>query len=163
MNAGPQHKIFWKLPPTIKVYEALGCIADGRMEADGNTAKVFSSSRNKYYTVMYDPDQNAIMANDNGSYWQGYVGYPAIALLMQKGVLPFDPKVSQALGGIAWKDVNTAFKNNYTKTEQYVAEKAAAHGVTADDLRRYAEKALHALSALRLQRLGDQTRPPEGY
>jgi hypothetical protein len=38
---------FWKLPPIIKVYEALGCIADGRIHVDGDSAKVYSSSGNK--------------------------------------------------------------------------------------------------------------------
>ena len=72
----------WKNPPKIKVYEALGCIADNRIEVNENEAKVYSSSREKYYTVKYD--RNSIMSNDNGSYWVGYLGYPSIALLMKK-------------------------------------------------------------------------------
>ncbi|MFZ1075166.1 MAG: hypothetical protein WAN50_02225 [Minisyncoccia bacterium] len=34
----------WKKPPVIKIYEALGAVADGRIEVDGNAAKVYSSS-----------------------------------------------------------------------------------------------------------------------
>jgi len=34
----------WKHPPIIKIYEALGSVADGRLKLDGNFAKVYSSS-----------------------------------------------------------------------------------------------------------------------
>jgi hypothetical protein len=35
----------WQHPPIIKIYEALGAIADGRVEINGMTAKVYSSTR----------------------------------------------------------------------------------------------------------------------
>jgi hypothetical protein len=35
----------WRHPPLIKIYEALGAIADGRVEVNGMTAKVYSSTR----------------------------------------------------------------------------------------------------------------------
>jgi hypothetical protein len=98
----------WKLPPRIKIYEALGCIADGRMEVEGNMAKVYSSSRGKFYTVTYDPERQAIMANDNGSYWQGYLGYPSIAFLMHVGAIRFDHAYAEALEGVAWGAVVAA-------------------------------------------------------
>lgn len=44
----------WLQPPIIKVYEALGALADDRIKVKGNTAKVYSSSGNKFYTVTYD-------------------------------------------------------------------------------------------------------------
>jgi hypothetical protein len=62
----------WARPPIIKMYEALGAIGDQRVHVDGATAKVFSSSGNKHYTVRYDRENGAITANDNGSYWVGY-------------------------------------------------------------------------------------------
>jgi hypothetical protein len=77
----------WKPAPLIKVYEALGSIGDGRFEVAGNTAKVYSSSGKKFYDVMYDPIKQAITANDNGSYWVGYLGYPSIVLLLALGVV----------------------------------------------------------------------------
>jgi len=49
----------WKHPPIIKIYEALGSVADGRVEVSGNTAKVFSSSGNKFYVVSYDPKKTS--------------------------------------------------------------------------------------------------------
>ena len=38
----------WKHPPIIEVYEALGAVADGRIELTQNEAKIYSSSGNKF-------------------------------------------------------------------------------------------------------------------
>jgi hypothetical protein len=75
------------LPPKIKIYEALGAVADGRVEIDGIfTYKgiCFSASTSeKLYTINYNPDTNVIVSNDSGSVNQGYLGYPAIAFLLK--------------------------------------------------------------------------------
>ena len=74
--------IRWKLPPIAKVYEALSAVADGRVRITGDTAaQVTSSTRDKTYTVHWSPDLAHITANDNASHWQGYTGYPIIAVL----------------------------------------------------------------------------------
>ena len=42
----------WKMPPLIKIYEALGAIADGRVQLEGEEhATVLSSDRSKTYDV----------------------------------------------------------------------------------------------------------------
>ena len=89
-------------------------MAIDRVEVLENTAKVYSSTRNKYYDVVYDPNNQAIMANDNGSYWKGYLGYPSIAFLMKIGVLSYDQNIGESLKDIAWKDINqkSNYKNN---------------------------------------------------
>lgn len=110
----------WKLPPRIKIYEALGTLADKRMSVKGNKATVISSGGQKTYQVIYDPETKAITANDNGSYWQGYLGYPTLAMLMKKGVIQYDKKIAQLLQGIAWQETNTKFKNDFNETEKYV-------------------------------------------
>lgn len=108
----------WKVPPRIKVYEALGCMADGRVKEITETgARVVSSEGNKIYTVIYDEKTRTIGANDNGSYWQGYLGYPAIAYLMIQKKLSYDEGLAQSLKGISWKKINTKYKNDFAKTE----------------------------------------------
>jgi hypothetical protein len=153
----------WLTPPLIKVYEALGCLADGRLEVDGNSAKCFSSSRGKFYTVSYDPATKAIMANDNGSYWKGYLGYPEIAFLMQCGELPYEKKFADALTGIAWKDINTKFKNDFSKTEKFVEELAAERGIEQTGLREFAESVLEQINTANFAHFGPKTKPPSGY
>lgn len=153
--------MFWKLPPLIKVYEALGSIGDERIELLGNeSAKVYSSSRQKFYTVTYDPATNAIMANDNGSYWQGYLGYPSIAFLLVKGILPLRPMYAQALSHIPWKRINTRFQNNFEKTQRLIDRQLLAQGVDMTDFSEYCETIVRALAMLRLQSLGQKTIPP---
>lgn len=153
----------WPLPPTIKILEALGAVADGRIEVTGDRAAVRSSSGGKAYDVVMDPATNAITANDNATYWKGYLGYPVIAFLLATGRVSYDAEIAQALVGIAWKDVNTRFKNDFAKTEAYVHELAAERGIPPERLDAEVARILAGMDALRLEKTGRATKPPEGY
>ena len=151
----------WKHPPIIKIYEALGSVSDDRVNVDGNTGKVFSSSGQKFYEVSYDPESNAIMTNDNGSYWQGYLGYPAIAFLIIKGVISYDEKLGNLLKGIAWKDINQKFKNDFDKTLRFILESKSEK--EKKELQEFVEKVNKEIVEMSLNLLGTKTKPPEGY
>jgi hypothetical protein len=153
----------WAVPPLVKIYEALGCLADGRLEVDGDSAKCYSSSRGKFYTIEFDPATKAIMCNDNASYWVGYLGYPAIAFLMQYGELPHEKKYEEALKGVAWKDVNTKFKNDWDKTADYVEHLAQERGIERKELRQHAEELLRLIKEVQFELLGPKIKPPAGY
>jgi hypothetical protein len=148
----------WKLPPPIKIYEALGAIADGRVELINELqAKVTSSSGYKIYEVLFNPDTGELSVNDNGSYYQGYVGYPALALLMIQGLLPFDKTLSSALKGIHWKQLNQENKNDFNKTVAHLFTLAPQR-----ELEAYAQAVLDALSTLKLLRPAVIPKPPSG-
>jgi len=151
----------WDTPPIVKIYEALGAVADSRLEINGNEAKCFSSSGNKYYDVIYDPDTNAIMTNDNGSYWKGYLGYPAIAYLLQTNVLSYQHELGQLLKGIAWKDINQEFKNDFDKTLAFIL--ASLDADVKEKLNTYATALLTQIADMKLQKLGKKIKPPSGY
>lgn len=151
----------WKHPPLIKIYEALGSVADERVEVVGDTAKVYSSSGNKFYDVSYDPEKKAIMANDNGSYWKGYLGYPAIAFLFKRGLLEFRPDMAELLKGIKWKDINQKFKNDFDKTLVYIEESLDKDKKV--ELTQYVQRIDSEVKELDLSLLGAKTKPPEGY
>ena len=151
----------WKQPPDIKIYEALGAVADGRVSEQGSTARVYSSSGNKYYDVEYDASAGAIMTNDNGSYWKGYLGYPAIAYLMQVGVLSYDSILGSLLKNIAWKDINTKFKNDFTKTLEFITKDFSSED--RDSLAHYIRKIQEEIEVLGLTLLGKKKAPPQGY
>lgn len=153
----------WKLPPKIKIYEALGCIGDGRMRMEDNQAQVVSSSGGKSYTVKYDPGRNAIMSNDNGSYWAGYLGYPSIAFLMAKGVLKYDPECAEALKGIGWKDINVRFKNNFEKTESYIIGLLRERGFEEGRIKSEIDRIFSQIEKLNIEKLGPRVKPPKGY
>jgi len=151
----------WKIPSITKIYEALGTIADERIEVAENAAKSYSSTRNKFYTITYDPAANAIMSNDNSSFYKGELGYPSIALLMKLGVLSFDSEYANILKGIAWKDINQKFKNNYEKALDFILSSKTEEERTK--LKEFAEKVYEEIKELKINMLGQKTTPPEGY
>ncbi len=102
-----------KLPPIQKIPEAYSAIADNRVVISENSALVDSSDHSKRYTVTWDGD--LYTSNDNASIWQGYAGYPMIAVLMLQGKLPFNKSIASHFSGINWKELNTKHKNKYDK------------------------------------------------
>jgi hypothetical protein len=153
----------WNIPPRIKVFEAFGCIGDKRITLKDNEAEVLSSSRGKSYSVKYDPTRRAIMANDNGSYWSGYLGYPSIAFLMLKGAIKYDPACAEALKNIPWKDVNQKFKDDFEKTERYVNDIVKARGISVEKVNKEMDRAYKQVKMLGMMQLGEKAKPPEGY
>jgi len=151
----------WLHPPITKIYEALGSVADGRVEASGNTGKVYSSTGNKHYDISYDAEAGEIMANDNGSYWKGYLGYPAIAFLMKRGTLSYDGKLGLLLKGVAWKDINQQFKNDFDRALEFILSTKSDEERAS--LTAFVAKVDQEIVALDLSLLGKKTKPPEGY
>ena len=68
-----------KFPPIEKILEAYTAIAEGHVKLENDQALVTSSNEAKTYTVTFH--DNTYTSNDNASYWQGYLGYPGIAVL----------------------------------------------------------------------------------
>ncbi|HEX4211227.1 MAG TPA: hypothetical protein VHY56_12575 [Candidatus Binataceae bacterium] len=150
----------WKMPPLAKIYEALGAIADGRVHLDDAThASVVSSSCDKTYAVALDSATRQISSNDNASYWQGYLGYPAIAVLLLHGLYAPRAESLKALAGVPWKELNTRYRNNYARTLDDVFARAEAAGADPEALRIEAAAVLEALRAYGARR-GKRLRPP---
>lgn len=136
---------YWKIPPKVKVYEALGCIADNHVEfISEKEAIVTSSEGNRKYRVVFDIEKKFISSDDNGSKYRGYLGYPSIAVLMLKGVLPFDKRISEALKGIKWKRLNDEFKD-YNKTIEEALRIAENRGIKKEDLEYFVESVMNEI------------------
>ena len=130
-----------KLPPLEKVYEAWTALSDGRVKLnDDATATIDSSDSSKHYTVRFSGD--IFSSNDNATFWQGYPGYPVIAVLMLQGRLPYDKEEAQLWRDVNWKEINTRFKNKYAEA---VAEIDAQRDI---DLKKSNEAARNVLEAL---------------
>ncbi|MBD5431997.1 MAG: hypothetical protein HDR42_00515 [Lactobacillus sp.] len=110
-----------KLPPKEKILEAYTAIGDHHVQMGEDEAKVLSSNVAKRYTVKWQGD--LYQSNDNATYWQGYPGYPILAVLMLQGRLPFDPKLAKHLSNINWNKVNQEFKRNYVAAAKYILTK----------------------------------------
>lgn len=150
---------FWKLPPKIKVLEALGCIADKRISIiskskENRKTKIkaicISSNKDKLYEVVYIKEDNAIYSNDNGSKFKGYLGYPSIALLMLLRILSFDFLISTALKSIQWKKLNEEFKN-YSKTEFFVKKIAIKKGVSEKKIDSFIDKVMKEIKEKKIK------------
>ena len=155
------------MPPPIKVYEALGAIGDRRVRAikdsddtnAPNAWEVVSSDGARRYRVEISADGREISSNDNASYWQGYLGYPAIAVLIARGTVHASAEATRMFAGIPWKELNRRFKNDYACTAAEVARIVAERGGDFDAIRAEAAAILEALAALGLER-GARRRPP---
>jgi hypothetical protein len=141
-------------PPIAKVYEALSAVGDGRVNLTGETsAQVVSSGGDKTYTVRWSPNGGEITSDDNATRWQGYLGYPIIAVLLLTGRLPYDPAVARWLAGVPWHDLNKQYKRDYDAAVNHVLEGLRQRGIDADAVRGEAVRIHGALARLRLERL----------
>lgn len=153
-----------KKPPVIKIYEALGAIADQRIEVNQwlfIEAKVYSSGRNKFYTVNYDPGNNAIITNDNWSYWQGYLGYPSIAVLLIQEELPLNKEYSNLLKDIPRKEINTQNKNNFDKTQQEIDNMIIEKWCDIQEFHKYIQNVVDEIEKKQLSYLWKKIKPPK--
>ena len=135
-----------KSPPIEKVFEAWTALADGRVSIDENSATVKSSDRLRTYNISFNG--NHYSSTDNATFWQGYPGYPVIAVLMLQNKLPYDTKEAEKWKDINWKVLNTKYKNDYSKVVETMAQQRE---INLDDAYGAARKVLEALSKLDLE------------
>jgi hypothetical protein len=120
------------MPPREKIHEALSAIADNRITMYDTYAEVSSSDNSKKYTVEWN--DNAYSSNDNATYWQGYPGYPVIAILLLQGKIKYDDSIVDYFKGIEWKKLNKKFKNDYSKSIESVYEELKNNNVNIDHI-----------------------------
>ena len=134
------------MPPLLKIYEAFGALADGRVrQEDESHASVLSSDLTKTYQVDISGEDRVISSNDNASYWQGYLGYPAIAVMLVRGLCPVRAEVISALAGISWNELNRSFRNDYSRTIAEVMRRAEERGFDSKIIAAEAEAVLSKL------------------
>jgi hypothetical protein len=76
-------------------YEAIGALGDRRVQLEDEWhASIVSSDLSKTYQVELSADGRGVSSNDNASYWQGYLGYPAIAVMLKRGCARYGQKLS---------------------------------------------------------------------
>lgn len=107
-----------KMPPKEKIPEAYTAIEDKRIVLKEDEALVKSSNLEKEYLVKWKG--NIYYANDNATYWQGYAGYPVIAILMLQNKLSYKEKIAKYFKNIDWNKLNKENKRDYQKALEYV-------------------------------------------
>jgi hypothetical protein len=153
----------WKLPPRAKIFEAFTAVADGRVRLTGpGSATVTSSGGDKTYDVGWSDDDRTVTANDNASYWQGYLGYPAVAVLLTVGALHADGAIVGLLAGVPWHELNARFKRDYDAAVDSVLADLEEQGADRARIVAEVDAVMAQLAALELQRPPRRRRPPPG-
>ncbi len=101
------------MPPIAKIYEAFSVLADGRIKLEENKATITSSNDEKQYTVVWN--ENEITSNDNATVWQGYPGYPVIAVWLMKNRISYQKDIIKYFKNINWHEINKQNKRDYQK------------------------------------------------
>ena len=102
-----------RMPPRGKIYEALTAIANDSVVMEENKAEVYSSDKSKKYNLEWN--ENGYSSNDNATFWQGYPGYPIIAILLLTNKIIYDNSILKFFRDINWKKINKKLKNNLKK------------------------------------------------
>lgn len=140
----------WALPPIEKIYEAFSAIADGRIKMIDGFAQISSSDYKKEYTVKWNED--VYSSNDNASYWQGYMGYPLIAVLMLQGKVTYDHNITGYFRDINWKQLNAKYKNNYAIAASVILDGLTAAGIDTEYIKAEVNKIYEQLKCLDIKR-----------
>ncbi|MBE6012056.1 hypothetical protein [Anaeropeptidivorans aminofermentans] len=146
-----------KLPPIEKIYEAYSAIADGRIAIFENQGEVLSSSRSKTYIVTWN--ENTYTSSDNGTYWQGYAGYPIIAVLMLQGKIPYNTETIGYFREVNWTEINARHKADYRKAaDEVLSERIPSHKLSGvlDEV----HNAYEVLQELEINIKRGKNRPP---
>lgn len=139
-----------KMPPRIKILEAVGAVADGRIEKlSDKHFKVVSSERDRTYNVYVDVERGEACSTDNGTTYRNYVGYPIISSLLILGILPYDAAIGKSLANIDWRHLNETFKN-YSLVEEKVKEIARDRGMTPELIDKYSDEVYAQLRKIKL-------------
>ena len=148
-----------KVPPIEKIHEAYSAIADGRVVLRNNEADVFSSDRSKKYLVSWV--DSTYSSNDNASYWQGYLGYPIIAVLLLQGKLPLDKEIAACFKNINWKKLNVEYKNKYAEVVKQIMEELKKEGIDCDRINMEISKVFEGIKQLNINTKRSSMRPPK--
>ena len=115
-----------------------------------SAADIVSSDGTKTYHVRWNGDLYS--SDDNGSKWQGYTGYPIVAVLLLQGRLPLNQEVMTLFKGVPWKEINKRHKNKYAEALAEILENIRANGGDPDRIRQEMQTVYSALEALKLPR-----------
>ncbi|MCM1517108.1 MAG: hypothetical protein NC117_00500 [Pseudoflavonifractor sp.] len=156
-----------KLPPVEKIYEAYTAVTDNRvimptleeglLLGESGEATVESSDGSRSYLVTWQGD--TYTSSDNATYWQGYPGYPVIAVLMTQGRLPLDTDVARMFSGVNWRKLNKEHGNDYAAAVKEVMVDRGHDVATVDaDV----QQVYSSLASLPIKIRRGTVKPPQG-
>jgi hypothetical protein len=151
----------WKSPPKVKIYEAFSVVADKRYELLSETqAKIHSSNSKKTYLIEWAGSYPLYMtANDNGTYWKSYLGYPMVAILMSQGKIKYNPKIAGLFSSIDWNALNKEYNNDYEAAVEYLLD-SMKDKIDISAIRNEVDAIHKQITDLSVHRLNKRRTPP---
>jgi len=150
-----------KLPPRIKVLEALSAVCGGRVNVISDKfCRVISSDGTRTYNVYVDVEKRIAYSDDNGTRFRRYVGYPIIAFLMTKKILPIDGEIGKLIRDVRWRELNERYRK-YELVMNDVLKMLRIYGIDRERVEGYINDVLRTLRELRL-RYSDKL-PPQPF
>ncbi len=144
---------FLRLPPRIKVLEALSAVYGDRVRPiDEYRCEVVSSDKSRIYHVYVDLSRRVAYSDDNGTMLRGYVGYPIISFLMYRNVLPKFEDVGKILRDFPWRAMNEKYKK-YELVMNEVYKILQTNGISRSSVDKYINDVLSKLKNLKLRKL----------
>lgn len=129
-----------KLPPPEKILEAWSAIGSRRIkllspaDAKSGEAILDSSDGSRSYHLAWDGEN--YMSTDNATVWQAYPGYPVLALLMLRGLLPLPLELASLLASVNWNRLNKEARGNYALAAREAFKKLDLSEETIDRINR---------------------------
>mgnify|MGYP007013843276 CR=1 FL=1 len=80
--------------------------------------------------------------------YRGYLGYPSIAFLMLKGLLPFDKTLAEALKGLPWRRLNEKYKS-YRLVEAHIKRALSEKGIPPSRVDSFVRYVMSSIRRLR--------------
>lgn len=141
------------LPPRIKVLEAAGAVAGGRVKIiSENEAEVRASEGDRVYRVFTDIKSGLVSSNDNGTTYRNYVGYPIIAFMMIRGVLPYDSEIGETLKDVRWRSLNEQYRS-YRIVESIIKNKLRERGISEKRVDEFIKDVFEKLSGYSFRKM----------
>lgn len=146
-----------KLPPKIKIIEALSAIADERIAIEDLLSKEWrcysASSPWKSYQILYDEKENSISSNDSLSINQWFLWYPAIAFLLKIWKLKYNGDVLEMLKEINRADIKEKVRKDYESMFRLILWNLHMQWFNVDYFISQIENIYNQISELHLQHL----------
>ena len=144
-----------RLPPKIKVIEALSIVADDRIIIEGllsNEWKCSSASSPwKTYKILYNEKENTISSNDSGSTNQWFLWYPAIAFLMKIWKLKYDESILEMVEDTDWIKIKGQVNKDYESMYRLILWNLLMQWFNVDYFTSQVENIYNQISELHLQ------------
>ncbi len=140
-----------KLPPRIKVLEALSAVCGGRVNViNDKFCRVVSSDGTRTYNVYVDIENRIAYSDDNGTKFRRYVGYPIIAFLMYRKIIPVDEEIGKIIKDVRWRELNERYRK-YDLVLNEIYRMLSIYGIDRKRVDDYINNVLDVLKKLKLR------------